>query len=766
MENQIETNWENETNLSPVLKRLLVQRGITEEEQMKEFLSPQIKRLHDPGNFSTIQKAKKRIDEAIQANEKILVFGDYDADGVSSTALLISALQELGANCDYYIPNRFTEGYGPNETAFRKAKDNGVRVIITVDNGVAALHEAKVAKELGIDLIITDHHEAQGELPDAYALIHPKCSPDYPFDELAGVGVAFKLAQYLLGYFPEHLLDFVAIGTIADLVPLVDENRILAFYGLKQLSTTTKKGLVALKKQCHIDGEVTEEDVGFRIGPRINAVGRLQNATMAVRLLLSKNVEEAEQLATTIQEINERRQQIVSDIVEEAEQLVDPNDTHSAIVVAKQGWNEGVLGIVASRLVKTYDRPAIVLSINEDKTIAKGSARSIPTFDLFQQCMKLKHLFTNFGGHSQAAGMTLPIENVDVFRSELNQLIQSELTEADFKQIIQVNGTLEITEIDEVLITEINKMAPFGMGNPKPIFRIHAIPDNARQIGHLKNHLKLAFNEENASVEAIGFQMGNLYPYVTPNTAVSIVGELGINEWNGFKKPQMVMQDMQIETRQVFDYRGKSEIDISFFMEQNQHNVVLLNEENNTKYSIPKDATILHYTSSLEFMEQVDALYIYDLPPQLTKLKDIVEWMEPKNIYACFQVENSAYMTAIPSREDFKWLYMLLLKRKEINLKNELSQIIRMKQWSKEKVLWMSKVFFELEFVKIDGGVIQINPSPKKQDLQSSKTYQQQIERAKIEKMLYYSTYDQLKKWFAKCLPGMDMSKEEASYGL
>ncbi len=272
------------------------------------------------------------------------------------------------------------------------------------------------------------------------------------------------------------------------------------------------------------------------------------------------------------------------------------------------------------------------------------------------------------------------------------------------------------------------------MGNPKPIFRIHAIPDNARQIGHLKNHLKLAFNEENASVEAIGFQMGNLYPYVTPNTAVSIVGELGINEWNGFKKPQMVMQDMQIETRQVFDYRGKSEIDISFFMEQNQHNVVLLNEENNTKYSIPKDATILHYTSSLEFMEQVDALYIYDLPPQLTKLKDIVEWMEPKNIYACFQVENSAYMTAIPSREDFKWLYMLLLKRKEINLKNELSQIIRMKQWSKEKVLWMSKVFFELEFVKIDGGVIQINPSPKKQDLQSSKTYQQQIERAKIEK--------------------------------
>ncbi|WP_337445694.1 single-stranded-DNA-specific exonuclease RecJ [Ornithinibacillus scapharcae] len=314
---------DEEVKLSPVIKELLIQRGIKTSEEIQKFLSPSLEDLINPEQLASMDIARDRVIRAIQNREKILVFGDYDADGVTSTTILIKALQELGAECDFYIPNRFTEGYGPNEAAFRRAYDDGFQLIITVDTGIASVHEAKVAKEIGLDLIITDHHEPQDELPEALAIIHPKCSPDYSFKELAGAGVAFKFAQALLGYFPEQFLDLVVIGTIADLVPLVGENRILAYYGLRKLSVTRREGLLALKKQCKLEGNVTEEDIGFLIGPRLNAVGRLQDADLAVQLLMSDDREEAEQLAEMVQQLNVERQQIVASIVKEVEEQVE-----------------------------------------------------------------------------------------------------------------------------------------------------------------------------------------------------------------------------------------------------------------------------------------------------------------------------------------------------------------------------------------------------------------------------------------------------------
>ncbi|MDY0408560.1 single-stranded-DNA-specific exonuclease RecJ [Paracerasibacillus soli] len=352
-------NGTDETlNMSPFLINLLMQRDVMTIEEAKKFLNPVIQDLHNPVQLHSIEKASERIVKAIEYGEKILVYGDYDADGVTSTTVMIEALRELGANCDFYIPNRFSEGYGPNEQAFQLAHEQGVSVIITVDNGIAAVQEAAVAKELGIDLIITDHHEVQDAIPDAFSIIHPKCSENYPFKELAGVGVAFKLAQYILGYFPEDLLDLVAIGTIADMVPLLDENRVLAFYGLQRLTTTRRPGLKALIKSCKIEGNVTEEDVGFLIGPRLNAVGRLQDATLAVELLLTDDEMEAEVIAEEIEQLNQERRNIVEKIVKEAEQSVDANDLPGVIVVAKPGWNQGVLGIVASGLLKSLiDQP-------------------------------------------------------------------------------------------------------------------------------------------------------------------------------------------------------------------------------------------------------------------------------------------------------------------------------------------------------------------------------------------------------------------------
>ncbi|WP_449355711.1 single-stranded-DNA-specific exonuclease RecJ [Virgibacillus natechei] len=754
-------HWiDDSIDASPVLKELLLQRGITTQAQVSKFLLPDTGDLQSPASFSSIDKATQRVYTAITNQEKILIYGDYDADGVTSTTILLKALMELGADCDYYIPNRFTEGYGPNEEAFTQAYKNGFRLIITVDTGIAAAREADLAKQLGIDLIITDHHEIQSELPDAYAIIHPKTSPDYLFKELAGAGVAFKFAEGLLGYFPKHLLAFAAIGTVADLVPLVNENRILAYYGLRALTSTTNHGIIALKRVCNIEGNVTEEDVGFSIGPRINAVGRLQDARLAVQLLMTEDQGEAEYIAEEIQQLNQERQQIVKDIVQEAEQMLESREKKDVIMVAKEGWNEGVLGIVASKLVQKFDRPAIVLAIKQDGSQLKGSARSIPAFDLFGNCMKIREYFTTFGGHSQAAGMTFPIENFISIQNALHSCINEQLNEADFKQVIEVSKSITIPEINANLIHEINQLAPFGMSNPKPVFQLKDIPVQARQIGSMKNHLKLQFKKDDVSVEGIGFGMGELYSHISPHTPITIAGELGINEWNGNKKAQIVMRDMMIDDWQLFDFRGKRSVDISPNV-KNRNVAISYNAA-----QLPSMVEPITYETDVGTLSETDELYIFDLPADLSHLKEIIQITKPVNIHACYIIEDSKYLKAFPSREEFIWFYAFIHKRRTVDLKQELKLIMDAKGWNKDHILFIANVFFELGFVKIDNGIIEINTNPVKRDLQDSKLYQERLIQADIEKSLYYSNYQELKQWFANCMDQFQNHEEERTYGL
>jgi len=754
------------SDYSPVISKLLMQRGITTVEEASRFLVPNLDELNNPSELLMIDKAVERVHRAIAEKERILVFGDYDADGVSSTALLLKVLQELKADCDFYIPNRFTEGYGPNEAAFREAAHQGFKVIITVDTGISAVHEAEVAKELGIDLIITDHHELQEELPDGYAVINPKCSPEYPFHELAGVGVAFKFAESLLGYFPEHLLDFVAIGTIADLVPLVNENRILAYHGLHKLTTTTNLGLKALKRLCKIEGNVTEENVGFLLGPRINAVGRLQDARLAVDLLMSEDQHEAEEIATMIESINDERRQIVRTIVEEAEKIVQFDDETGVIIVAKENWNEGVLGIVASQLVRKYDRPAIVLTIKPDTAEVKGSGRSIPAFNLFNNCLEIRDLFTQFGGHSQAAGMTFPIENLEEIQSELNRLIKEQLTKEDFKQVIEVNQTVRIADITEEIVDEISQLSPFGMGNPKPVFHLKEIPTDLRQIGSLKNHLKLQFKQDKVQLEGIGFGIGELYPHISPQTPVSVVGEVSINEWNGVRKPQIIIQDMGIDEWQLFDHRGKVNQDLSQYVTTYETMLAICNDPSKLPEQLSNQVAQITYDTEIDALEEIDTLFIYDLPTDLQALHMIVHKTNPKNIHVCFYVENSMYLKAFPSRDDFKWFYSIVHKQKQIDLKRELTNIMDAKKWSKDHIVFIAQVFQELEFIMIDNGVVQIHPQPQKRDLQESKLYQGRLNQGEIEKVLYYSNYEALKNWFQNCMDIIGTPEEEVVHGL
>ena len=738
-----ESQSSNELSL---VDQLLLNRGITDAEEIKQFLNPEITDLHQPDLLAGLKESKERIDRAIEQGESILVFGDYDADGVTATTLLVETLNELGAMCDYYIPNRFDEGYGPNPKAFQQAKQQGFDVIITVDTGIAAVESANVAKELGIDLIITDHHEAQGELPDAYAIIHPKQSPDYPFKDLAGVGVAFKLAEYLLGYFPKQFLDLVAIGTVADLVPLVNENRILVKFGLEVLDQSTRPGLNALKEVAAIKGVVTEQDIGFGIGPRLNAVGRLGSAYPAVELLLTEDVEEGQTLATEIDLINQERQEIVNQISEEAIEIVEQTKdaNQSVIVVAKEGWNEGVLGIVASKLVRTYQRPAICLTIKPDEQLAKGSGRSIPAFDLFANGLEIQDQLIKFGGHAQAIGMTLNSDRVDQVRDSLNQLAMEKLKPEDYKEQINIELPLDISDLELKTVTEIDKLAPFGMKNPQPNFYFSGNPQDLKQIGAQKNHLKFTLENQSDKLVAIGFGFGDQINRISSHDDLEVVGQLQINEWNGNRTLQLMVKDFRIESRQLFDYRGSK-----FWHNQLHH----LKNDSHLFISFQNKQTITDYDVTLiadldlEAVGDVTHLVLIDLPNKLSDLADLLSAVKPSNIYTCYNLVGEKDWTAFPSRDDFKWFYGYLLKKETYHHKRDQKRVCHDRGWRVEKIEFIINVFYELKFVKIEKDLISLNQQVEKQQLSESKFYQKGLEQKEIQEKLYYSNYQQLKTW-------------------
>lgn len=761
-------------SVSDITKKLLVQRGIKDPESARKFLSPSLEDLHDPFEFEDMNQAVNRIHQAIRQEENILIFGDYDADGVTATSILMETLTDLGAHADFYIPNRFTEGYGPNQEAFYHAKKQGFSLIITVDTGIAAVTEAKLAKQLGMDLIITDHHEAQETIPDAFAIIHPKRSARYPFPELSGAGVAFKLAHALYGELPAHLLEYVAIGTVADLVPLQDENRILVYHGLKSLTYSKKPGIQALKQVCGIKENINEVHIGFALGPRINAVGRLQDASLAVELLLEEDPSLALEMAEKVQELNQKRQQMVTQMTHEAKQMItDENfEDDYVLVLAKEGWNTGVLGIVASRLTQEYNRPAVLLGIDPEAREAKGSARSIDAFDLFENCMEIKDVFINFGGHAQAAGMTVAVEKIESLRSSLNRLAKQKLTEDDFKPVLYPEFIIDIEDLNFEAIEEINRLAPFGVGNPRPVFQMNdMMPGEIRQIGSNSSHLKIHFQKGDKQLDAVGFGMGDLFPHLSSRAPISVVGELDINEWNGHKKMQVVLKDLKVDQWQLFDYRGVKHLSRMLDGLENEDIYALIFE------SVPpgldwveecfpvKDASEFIAMSGHVY-DWPDGLLLLDLPSSLNELSQVFRHVKPKKIFACFQSTGQHFFSRLPDRNDFKWLYAFLLKKKRVPIPEGLQQIRRIKGWTTDWIEFMIKVFLELEFVTMDDGVLSILPSPAKKDLNEAEVYREKLRQIEIEKTLFYSSYKDLREWFDQQMNDVRNAKEEIVYGL
>jgi single-stranded-DNA-specific exonuclease len=552
---KLQSELSKELNISPILAQLLINRGTKETLNARRFLKADLKDLRDPYIFQDMEKAVDKILKAINNDERILIYGDYDVDGITSVALLFSVLREFTTNLYYYIPNRFQEGYGLNEEAIDIAFKNNFKLIITVDCGISSIYEIEKANNYGIDVIVTDHHQPQKDLPSAIAIINPKCDTNYPFKELAGVGVSFKVAQALYSKLKKNqddlwsLLDYVALGSIADSVPFIDENRILIKYGLKMLNQTKKEGLKALIIESGVNyGNLGTKEVNFALAPRINAAGRLGDSKLALELLLTNSESKAKYLSRKLSEINKRRKEIGDNILREARKLASKQvkeEDNKVLVLASENWNQGVIGIIASRLVDEFNRPAIVISKKDG--IAKGSGRSINGFHLYNVLELCQDILINFGGHKLAAGITIESNKISEFKSRINEISQDFIKEDDLSPELKIDARISLSNINFGLVKDINILEPFGIGNPQPVFcSYNNTISDWRLVGEKREHLKLKIREENSKLEGIGFKLGRIGNQIfSKNKVVDLAFNIELNKWNGTENVQLNIKDIK-----------------------------------------------------------------------------------------------------------------------------------------------------------------------------------------------------------------------------
>ncbi len=554
--------------LPTLIARLMVVRGISDPSVARSFLSSELSSLSDPFLFRQMDRAVARIQLAISQKERIIVYGDYDVDGVTGSAVLVLALREQGACVDSYIPDRMTEGYGLNAASLRKLRADGVRLVVTVDCGITAVQEAALAGELGIDLIITDHHEigdGREMLPAALAVLHPALLiPEADSDTRervavhTGVGVAFKLVQAVYGTGVDNpdlrkLLDLVTLGTVADMGRITGENRILVKEGLAMLSSgqPVRPGIAALKQVAGLTGKrVTVGTVGFSLAPRINASGRLEKADKAFRLLTCDDPDEALSLARELDELNRERQEVEERITADArKQCLRSNpEATGAFVLASEDWHPGVVGIVASRIVEEFYRPAVLIALKDGK--GKGSARSIPGFDLYHGLSCCSELLEGFGGHKYAAGVSVAEDKIPDFREQLNKLVLDQFAGTGFMRTMMIDAPVTFNELTEDVMTDIDRMAPFGQGNPEPRLGAKGLEIvSLRTVGNGNKHMKMRLRQNStAPFDAIAYGKGDQFKNVLKQgSRIAAVFTPRYNSWNGTASIELDIRDVKVE---------------------------------------------------------------------------------------------------------------------------------------------------------------------------------------------------------------------------
>lgn len=544
---------------SPVMAKILRDRGLTTPAEAQKFFQPQLSDLHDPFLMPGMETAVARLNEAMGAKERILVYGDYDVDGTTAVALVYKYLSQFYSLIDYYIPGRYDDGYGISNHVIDSAAESGVSLIIILDCGIKANDEIAYAKTLGIDFIICDHHVAGAELPSAVSILNPKLEGStYPFRHLSGCGVGFKFMQAFArsNGLPEHVLDgfldLVAVSIAADIVPMIGENRIMTYHGLRRLNNNPNMGLRAIMKICGLTGrEITISDVIFKIGPRINASGRMQSGREAVDLLVARDANDALEKAQDIDRYNQDRKELDKQITEEAQAILEArgeiNSPKKAIVMYNENWHRGIIGIVASRLTEVYYKPAVVLTLTNG--LASGSSRSVQGFDIYSAVESCEDLLENFGGHTYAVGLSMKPENIAEFSERFERYVSENITAAQLEPVHEIDTDLEFSEINLEMLNFMRRLNPFGPGNQKPVFRTLNVRNagSSKIVGRQGEHIKLDITDETGerTISAIAFNMADKFPLIEEGKPFSIIYTIEENKHHAAGHPlQLLVKEL------------------------------------------------------------------------------------------------------------------------------------------------------------------------------------------------------------------------------
>lgn len=741
--------------ITELIAKILVNRGYDTVEAANAFLRPELSGLHDPFLLHDMDKAIERLMQAIDSGQKIIVYGDYDVDGMTSTAIMTWALELMGANVDYFVPSRFSDGYGPNLANYQKLAAEGMQLLVTVDNGVSGKDEIAWLMAQGIDVIVTDHHELPEELPVATAIVHPR-HPEgsYPFGGLSGAGVAFKVVSALLEEPADEVLDLAALGTVADVMSLTDENRIIVKQGLESLKLDPRPGVAALLAAAGTQlSDIDSSTIGFTIAPRLNALGRLENATTGVQLLLMDEPEEAKPLADHVNALNQERQQLVTKITTAAQEQAAQLSEDPVLVVAGENWHEGVLGIVASKLVEQTGKPTIVLNVNGDEM--KGSGRSVAAFDLFTALDGHRDLMTTFGGHASAAGMTVPTNNLTALRAALrDEAAQQQLATAQ-KADMQIATTVTAADFTKENFDNLQVLAPFGEGNPEPLFMLDLRGVNQVKTMSEGKHLRFIAQTDTDQLPVVAFGWGNQASALAGHfSSLQIVGTMSQNSYRGNISYQLMLRDMSAKGAAILDWRTShltkqtfsKPVTYVFFKEKHLQQLAAY---------VDPAAQALMWQDALQ-MSNIQTMVLVDLPDSLDQLQTLLQTSTPGRLAPMFYVQSPVYLQKVPSKQVFSNVYKFVLSFKDINLQTQFDAMVKHLKISNMTLKLILKVFLEAKFVTIDNGVLNAVPNPTPMKLTQTQTFQRFMAQRDLEQQLIYSTTAELETLLMK------LSKQES----
>ena len=716
-------------SISTNIAKILNARNITDMNSVKKYFSDEYEEGYDPFLMHDMQKAVDRINEAIENEEKILVYGDYDADGITSTVLLVETLISMGANVSSYIPNRFEEGYGPNKEAFTKIIDSGITLIITVDNGIAGVEEVDLANELGCDVIVTDHHKIQDTIPNAYAIIHPEHPEgNYPFKKLAGVGVAFKLAHALLEIFPDFLLDLVAIGTIADMVSITDENRIFVKQGLELINDDPRIGLKMLLELSGIDTKIDEQTVGFYIAPKLNSIGRMDSAKLGLTFLMAEEPVTARALAEQIEQYNIQRKQVTEDIVKDVISKIENSEKKQKNVIMVSGeYHEGVLGIVASNIVEKYQKPVFIM--NEKEGVLKGSARSIFDFNIYIAMNKISDLFLAFGGHTLAAGFSFEKSNFEKIEEFLDNEFEEFKQNNDLKANKNIDIVTSLEDISYQFLNSLDALKPYGMDFEKPTVLIeNAMVLNKAYFGSEKQYLRLTIADEVGNLDCITFKDSVTFDKVEKNDIIDLLCNIDKNNFNGRTKLQAHIIDIHIKEFLFEDLRF-----INYDIANIDINCLKL-----SKHRDDKDNNFYQYKDLDSLIDkEFEYIYLLDIPTSKEYLYKIIN-LKPKKVFLICEEKQVLSDVYLIDKNRLIKLFNLILStnNKQINVAQQLDQLLVVLKTNVDSLKIMIQIFKELELINFVNNTIILNPDYKTVDLKKSSSFIRMENIFEVENLL------------------------------